>query len=104
MNPARFFLEDLLVAKGRLARLSALYPQRRTFGHGKPIPIVVAHRKMVDSFAADLAGAGGAEACSSMERVYATRVARGRLRNDKQAGVCLCHLNECGHPLAGARP
>jgi len=104
MQPARFLLEDMLVAKGRLARLSSLYPQRRTFGHGKAIPILVAHREVADRYASDLATAGGVEACSEAERNSAKETARTRLRGDKEAGFCLCHLTTCDHSLTEARP
>jgi len=103
MQPARFLLEDMLVAKGRLARISVLYPQRRTFGHGKAVPILVAHREVADRYASDLSAAGGVEACSDVDRQRAKETARARLRGDKQAGFCLCHMTTCEHPLTEAR-
>ena len=100
---ARIAFEDMIVAQERLARLSKLYPQRRTLGPGKVILVLAEHRGVANDAASFFADTGGEGALSDTDRESARSVARSRLRGDKEAGVCLCALQDCRHPLTGPR-
>ncbi len=101
---ARLALEYLLVARGRLAMISACYrPEKGCFWRGGIVSAVTRHAERVKQLEVELAATPDGGAMTDERRKMAVQVARARLGWDKRVGRCLCNLPKCGHSLTEVR-